>query len=120
MIYFTKHAGEKFDVLAKHKVNVSRLDVIHTVRLVSRNCMKKINLKPKISYELEADILMYELSDKPIDYAKEIGNFVVHFTENHVPVLIEILRASNFVSKTSVLIDKYRFATTKTRLAAMR
>ena len=36
--------------------------------------------KTKISYEPEADVLMWEITDKPIDFAKEIGNIVVHFT----------------------------------------
>jgi hypothetical protein len=41
--------------------------------------MKKEIKKPKISYEPEADILRIEVSKEPIDYAKEMGNFIVHF-----------------------------------------
>ena len=52
--------------------------------------------KAKISYEPEADVLMWEITDKPIDYAKEIGDVVVHFTKNNMPVLIEILKPANF------------------------
>lgn len=62
--------------------------------------------KAKISYEPEADILLWEIADKPIDYAKEIGNIVVHFTKNNVPVLIEILEASKFLAKTKNVVEK--------------
>lgn len=47
----------------------------------------------KVSYEPEADVLTVRLSEEPIDYAEEIGNLVVHFSANKVPVLIEILQA---------------------------
>jgi len=65
--------------------------------------------KVKISYEPDADVLMWEITDKPIDFAKEVGDVVVHFTKNNVPVLIEILEASRFFSKATNLIkDKSR------------
>ncbi|MFC1612826.1 DUF2283 domain-containing protein [Patescibacteria group bacterium] len=62
--------------------------------------------RAKISYEPEADVLMWEISNKSIDYAKEIDNVVVHFTANNVPVLIEILEASKFLDKAKHLIGK--------------
>ncbi|MEK7568634.1 MAG: DUF2283 domain-containing protein [Patescibacteria group bacterium] len=62
--------------------------------------------KAKISYEPESDVLMWEISGSSIDYAKEIGNFVVHFTKNNVPVLIEILEASKFLAKTKNVVEK--------------
>jgi len=62
--------------------------------------------KAKISYEPEADVLMWEITDKPIDFAKEIGNVVVHFTENNIPVLIEILEASKFLARAKNLVKK--------------
>lgn len=62
--------------------------------------------KTKISYEPEADVLMWEISNSSIDHAKEIGNFVVHFTKNNVPVLIEILEASKFMAKTKNVVEK--------------
>lgn len=65
--------------------------------------MKNKN-KTKISYEPEADVLMWEITDKPIDFAKEIGNVVVHFTKNNMPVLIEILEASKFLNKAKALV----------------
>ncbi|MBI3589059.1 MAG: DUF2283 domain-containing protein [Candidatus Liptonbacteria bacterium] len=67
--------------------------------------MKNKN-KAKISYEPEADVLTWEITNQPIDSAKEIGNIVVHFTKKNVPVLIEILEASQFLSKAKDLISK--------------
>ena len=60
----------------------------------------------KISYEPEADVLMWEIVDKPIDFAREIGNVVVHFTKNNLPVLIEILEASKFLARAKNLVEK--------------
>ena len=66
--------------------------------------------KAKISYELEADVLMWEITDKPIDYAKEIGDVVVHFTKNNMPVLIEILEASKFLAKVKNLVKENKIS----------
>ncbi len=60
----------------------------------------------KISYEPEADVLMWEITNKPINFAKEIGNVIVHFTKNNMPVLIEILEASKFLAKAKDLVKK--------------
>ena len=62
--------------------------------------------KLKISYEPEADVLTYEITNQPIDYAKEVGNIVVHFTKNNLPVLIEILEATKFLNKAKNLTSK--------------
>ncbi len=62
--------------------------------------------RAKISYETEADVLMWEITDESIDFAKEIGNVVVHFTKNNTPVLIEILEASKFLTKVKNLVRK--------------
>jgi uncharacterized protein YuzE len=74
--------------------------------------MKNKN-KAKISYEPEADVLMWEITDKPIDFAKEIGNVVVHFAKNNLPVLIEILEASKFLNKAKSLIEKEKISIRK-------
>ena len=66
--------------------------------------------KAKISYEPESDVLMWEITDKPIDYAKEIGDVVVHFTKNNMPVLIEILEASKFLAKVKNLVKENRIS----------
>jgi len=60
----------------------------------------------KISYEPEADVLMWELSGASIDYAKEVGNMVVHFNKDNTPVLVEILEASRFFGKAKSFIEK--------------
>lgn len=49
-----------------------------------------------ISYEPEADVVRIELSSKPIEYAREMGNVIVHFSPDNVPVYLEILEASKF------------------------
>ncbi|OGI59871.1 hypothetical protein A2814_01785 [Candidatus Nomurabacteria bacterium RIFCSPHIGHO2_01_FULL_38_19] len=47
-----------------------------------------------------------EVSNKPIDYAKEIGNVVVHFTKKDKPVFFEILDASKFFTKAGNVMKK--------------
>ena len=64
----------------------------------------RLKQRIKISYEPEADVLTWEISDQDIDYAKEIGNVVVHFSKNNVPVLIEILEATKFSTKAQKLL----------------
>lgn len=55
--------------------------------------MKKIT--PKISYDSDADVLAFAGSvGGRIDHARELGNFVVHFTKDDRPLLIEVLEAS--------------------------
>lgn len=63
---------------------------------------------PKISYEPEADVLSWEVNNKPIDYASEVGNVVIHFTKNNQPVLFELLDASKFLRQAENLIGKQR------------
>ena len=62
--------------------------------------------KVKISYEPEADVLTWEISDKSIYFAKEVGDVIVHFTKNNIPVLIEILEATKFLKKAERLAGK--------------
>lgn len=64
------------------------------------------NNQPKIRYESEADVLTYEISSQPIDYAREVGSFVVHFTKNNMPVLVEILEATKFLRKAERLTSR--------------
>ena len=60
----------------------------------------------KISYEPEADVLRIEVANLPIDYAKEIGNFVVHFSKDGLPVYVEILEASKFKRVAEMAFDQ--------------
>ncbi len=53
----------------------------------------------KISYDREEDILMIELSSTAlVDYAEQTGPVIVHLDAEQHPVLLEILRASEFLS----------------------
>lgn len=47
----------------------------------------------KIKHGKDVDALIIELSDKPIDYTKESGQLIVHFSKDGEPVLLEILDA---------------------------
>ncbi len=55
----------------------------------------------KIKYNKEDDILVVQLSKEPYDYAEMEGDFIVHFSENKKPVMIEVLNASNFLKQES-------------------
>lgn len=59
----------------------------------------------KMSYEPEADVLAWEISKRPIDYAQEIDNVVIHFDKKNSPVLMEILEASKFLMKAKKLVN---------------
>ena len=61
----------------------------------------------KITYNKDSNILLIELSEKPIDYAEEEGQIIIHFTKDEEPVLLEILDAKEFVMNTlSSLINE--------------
>ena len=47
----------------------------------------------KIKYSKDVDALIIELSDSPIDFAEEEGQFIIHFSKNREPVLLEVLEA---------------------------
>lgn len=55
----------------------------------------------KVKYDAKEDILMYEVSRDPIDYAEEMDSIIVHFTEDGKPVLLEILDASKFLARAA-------------------
>ena len=59
----------------------------------------------KMIYEPESDVLSWEASKQPIDYAEEFDNVVVHFSKKNTPVLMEILEASKFLSKAKKLVN---------------
>ncbi len=60
----------------------------------------------KVSYEPEADVMSWEVSARPIDYAEKAGNFIVHYSKDHTPVLVEILEASSFFQKSQRLLER--------------
>jgi len=59
-----------------------------------------------MTYDPESDVLAWEISDKPIAYAKEVGTMIVHFTSGHAPVLIEVLEASKLVPDPEKLLKE--------------
>ncbi len=54
-----------------------------------------------MKYDPGVDILLIEVSKRPIDYAEEMGSVIVHFAKNHKPVALEILNASEFVTQAT-------------------
>lgn len=62
----------------------------------------------KISYDPDADVLVWELNDRPIAYAKEIRGIIIHFSARHAPVLIEVLEATQFLAKAKDLPQFFR------------
>lgn len=68
--------------------------------------MKNVRNAQKMSYDPEADVLAWEVSKQPIDYAEEIGNIVIHFNKKNRPVLIEILEASKFLEVVEDIVEK--------------
>ncbi len=66
--------------------------------------MATANKLPQLKYEPEADVLSWEVSDAPIEYASEIGDMIVHFTTENRPVFIEVLRSKDFIKKAERLV----------------
>ena len=70
----------------------------------------------KMKYDSAVDVLLVEVSKRPIGYAEELGSVIVHFTKDHKPVALEILDASRFVTQataTSLLTRPQPLRTTK-------
>lgn len=60
----------------------------------------------KMIYEPEDDVLNIWLSKKPIDYAEQTGDVIVHFTKNNEAVYIEVLEASKLLKDLSKTLPK--------------
>ncbi|MBI4779672.1 DUF2283 domain-containing protein [Candidatus Falkowbacteria bacterium] len=58
-----------------------------------------------MQYDIEANIISWEITKDPINHAMELGNFIIHLSKAKKPVLIEILNASKFVGQ----MDKVKF-----------
>ena len=78
------------------------LTIVNTLAIVAKVDMRKIR------YSKDVDVLLIELSEKPIDYAEEEGQIIVHFSKDDEPVLLEILNAKEFLMNllSSVVRDK--------------
>lgn len=55
----------------------------------------------KLKYNKTDDVLMIELNKKPIDYAEQNGDLIVHFSPKREAVLLEILDASQFFKEAA-------------------
>jgi hypothetical protein len=55
-----------------------------------------------IKYSKDVDALLIELSDKPIGYAEDDGQVILHYSNDDTLVLIEILDFQKFMSEDTV------------------
>ncbi len=53
-----------------------------------------------IRYSKDVDILHVELSDKPVHHAQDSGPFIIHFSEEDEPVLLEVQGGKDFLLKS--------------------
>lgn len=60
----------------------------------------------KAKYYEDADLISWRVSKKSYEYASRSGDFVVHYSKDNEPVLIEILNASKFIKETNQLLPK--------------
>ncbi len=58
----------------------------------------------KAKYYPEDDMLVLKYSEKPYTHAEKIGMFVIHYTKNNEPVMLEILNASQFLRETTEIL----------------
>lgn len=57
-----------------------------------------------MQYDIEANILSWEVAKGEISHAREFGNIIIHVSSKGKPILIEILDASKFIGQ----IDKVK------------
>jgi uncharacterized protein YuzE len=55
----------------------------------------------KVRYYPEDDLMVLKLSERPYDYAEKVGSFIIHYTKDKEPVILEILKASQFLRETT-------------------
>lgn len=60
----------------------------------------------KAKYYEDADLISWKISKKPFEYASRSGDFVVHYSKDDEPVLIEILNASRFLKEANSMLPK--------------
>ena len=60
----------------------------------------------KFKYNQEDDVLMIELNNKPVEYAEQTGDLIVHFSPQREAVLLEILDASQFLKQAAAKLPK--------------
>lgn len=50
-----------------------------------------------MNYSPDVDALLIEFSEKEIDHAEDMGQFIIHFSKDGELVLLEILDAKDFL-----------------------
>lgn len=58
----------------------------------------------QMNYDIESNILSWEVAKGKISHAREFGNIIIHFSPAGKPILIEILDGSKFIGQ----IDKIK------------
>jgi Protein of unknown function (DUF2283) len=56
----------------------------------------------KITYSQDVDAMLVELSARPIAYAEDEGQMILHYSSSGELVLIEILDVKQFISLESL------------------
>ncbi|MEK7520127.1 MAG: DUF2283 domain-containing protein [Patescibacteria group bacterium] len=56
-------------------------------------------------YDPESDILAWEPGSGAISYGTEMGNVIIHFSEHHAPVLIEVLEATKLLGNAAAILE---------------
>lgn len=56
-----------------------------------------------MNYDIESNIISWEIADGKIDHAIEFGSFIIHISKNKKPLLIEILNASKYKGQLNKL-----------------
>ena len=60
----------------------------------------------KAKYYEDADLISWKISKKPFEYATRTADFVVHYSKDDEPVLIEILNAARFLKEANSSLPK--------------
>lgn len=50
-------------------------------------------------YDMESNIICWEIAKGDITHTREFGNFIIHLSGGNKPILIEILDASKFIGQ---------------------
>lgn len=94
------------------KSGISARNIAAERWVIGENSYSEKYQATKMTYEPEADILRIETGRKPIDYASEMGNVVVHFSRQGKPVYFEILEVSKFLKQAASLLRPIRYPLT--------
>ncbi len=52
-----------------------------------------------MKYDIESNIISWEVAKGKISHAHEFGNFIIHLSKTGKPILIEIIDGSKFVGQ---------------------